>query len=123
MAIASSVALTFLASRLRDTAWMERMVASEVPAALIAVPVFTGATIFWTTYGLVAGAAYEVLDLGGEPTVLGSPVPWLVGMAGIAFIPLPLLLLTWPRYWWLWLSMSGLYLATFGWLMPALASQ
>jgi hypothetical protein len=120
MAIASTLALTFLAWRAQGAPWLERMVAQEVNPALLAVPILLGASIGWTMVGLLAGSAYRLagLDEGGWP---GSGF-YVVLVLAVAFPLLPLLFF-WPRWWWMWAGLAGVFLGAFGGLMPALASQ
>jgi hypothetical protein len=70
----------------------------------------------------VIATVYELADLGDEPGALGSPsAPFLVGIGALALMPLPLLLIAWRRYWWLWAALAGAFFGLFGWLMPILA--
>ncbi len=124
MAMASTVALTFLAIRTRESSLMNHWVDSEVSTVLLAVPIFMGTVLGWTMAGLVLGAIYDLGDLGSRADVLGSPSgPFLLIIAALAWLPLPPLLIFWRRYWWLWCGMSGAFLGLFGWLMPLLAER
>jgi hypothetical protein len=124
MAMASTLALTLLAIRSRESRVLKRWVDSGVSTALLAVPIFMGAVLGWTMAGLILGAAYELGDLGSRGDALGSPSgPFLLGVAALAWLPLPPLLIFWRRYWWLWCGMSGAFLGLFGWLMPLLAER
>jgi hypothetical protein len=124
MAMASTLALTFLAIRSRESRALKRWVDSEVSTALLAVPIFLGAMLGWTMAGLILGAVYEVGDLGSRADFLGSPSgPFLLGVVALAWLPLPPLLIFWRRYWWLWCGMSGAFMGLFGWLMPLLAER
>ncbi len=120
MAMATTVVLTYFAWTARDTEFMERLVAREVNSALLTVPIFTFAVLGWTIVGVIGGSAYRLagLDEEGWP---GAAFYVLVGFA--AAVPLIPLLLFWPGRWWLWLGMSGLFVLSFGALMPALAGQ
>jgi hypothetical protein len=120
MAIASTLALTYLAWRSEGSPWLERLAAREMNPALLSVPIFLFATVAWTMIGLVAGSLYRLagLDDDGWP---GSG--FYVVILGVAIAPLPALLLVWPRRWAMWLSMSLLFVALFGALMPALSSR
>jgi hypothetical protein len=120
MAMATTLLLTYFAWTVRDTAFMERLVAREVNTALLAVPIFTFATLAWTMVGLIAGSAYRLagLDEGGWPGT-----GFYVVVLFVAVAPLPALLLLWPRRWWIWVGMSALFVAAFGALMPALAGR
>lgn len=120
MAIASTLALTFLVWRAEGAAWLDRLVAREVNPALLAVPIFLGASLGWTMVGLLAGSAYRLagLDDGGWP---GSGF-YVVLVLAAAFPLLPLLFF-WPRYWWIGLALGVTFLGAFGGLMPALASR
>ncbi len=120
MAMATTIALTYFAWRARDTEWMDRLVAREVNTALLVVPIFTFATVGWTALGVIAGSAYRLagLDEGGWP---GSG--FYVTVVGFAALPMPALLLLWPRLWWMWLGFGLLFVVLFGGAMPALASR
>jgi hypothetical protein len=120
MAIASTLALSFLAWRAHGAAWLDRMVAQEVNPALLAVPIFLGASIGWTMVGLLAGSGYRLagLDDDGWP---GSGF-YVVLVLAAAFPLLPVLFF-WPRYWWIWLGLGFVFLGAFGGLMPALAGR
>ena len=62
--------------------------------------------------------------IGAGPGALGSPsLAFLVAIGGLAALPLPLLVILWPRRWWVWTTMSAAFLAAFGWLMPLLAAR
>lgn len=120
MAIASTLALTFLVWRAQGAPWLDRMVSQEVNPALLAVPIFLGASIGWTMVGLLAGSAYRLagLDEEGWP---GSAF-YVVLVLVMAFPLLPVLFF-WPRYWWIWTGLAAAFLGAFGGLMPALASR
>jgi hypothetical protein len=124
MALASTAALTYLVVTSPRAGWMERVVAREVPGALLAVPLFTGLIVLWTMVGLVLGAVYEVADLGDRRSGLGSPsLLFTLLVLGLAWLPLPPLVALFPRRWWLWALMSVLFAGLFGWLMPHLAGR
>jgi hypothetical protein len=124
MAMASTVALTYLVFRARHSATFERWISSEVPSALLTVPIFLGAVLGWTMVGLILGAVYSLADLGDKPGALGSPsAPFLLGMAALAWLALPPLIMVWRREWRLWCLMSATFLGLFGWLMPLLAAR
>ncbi len=120
MGIAYTVALAGLAWRARDSESLQRLVAREVNSALLTVPIFMGATMVWTMVGIIAGSAYGLseLDEGGWPGTAFYTV-----IVGFAALPLPPLLLLWPKHWVLWLALGALFIAMFGGLMPALASR
>jgi len=124
MALVTMAALTFLVTRLRDTALFQRRVAREVPGALLAVPISLGAMVGWTMVGLVIGAVYRAGGLETQPDALGSPsAPFTAALVIVSLFPLPPLLVVAGRYWWLWLAISAAFAGLFGWLMPVLASQ
>lgn len=124
MGMLSTVALTFLAVRSRESSLVRRWVDSEVSGALLAVPIFLAAVIVWTMVGLILGAAYEVGNLEARGDFLGSPSwPFLLVVGALAWLPLPPLLLFWRRYWWLWCGMSAAFLGLFGWFMPLVAGR
>ncbi|HSE46929.1 MAG TPA: hypothetical protein VLA89_16540 [Gemmatimonadales bacterium] len=120
MAIATTLALTFLAWRAENAGLLQRFIDRDVPVMLVSVPISTGATVVWTMAGLLAGSAYRLAGLDDETW---PPSGFYVVLVGIAALPLPPLVLLWPRYWWLWLGMSGLFVLLFGGLMPPLAAR
>ncbi|MBI5947444.1 MAG: hypothetical protein HY875_04840 [Chloroflexi bacterium] len=123
MAIASTVALTFLVTRMRDASLLSRWFSPDVPGALLAVPISIGTTLAWTMAGLILGSLYEVGGFESRRDVLGSPSGvFTLIVAALAWFPLPPLVIFFRRYWWLWLSMSAIFVALFGWVLPLLAS-
>ena len=122
MAIATTIALIFLLTRVSRTGWLDRFVASEVSSALVAVPISIGAMLGWTMAGLVLGLFWIAGDFDTKASGLGSPSwQFTLIMAVLALLPLPPLVLFVRRYWWLWASMSLLFAGLFGWVMPVLA--
>ena len=123
MALLSTAALTYVFTRRRLEA-VQRWLGEGAHSVLVAVPVSIGMFVGWTMVGLGIASVYEVTGLASQPDVLGSPsAPFLVGVAALAVMPLPLLLLLWGREWWLWCGMSAAFLGLFGWLMPLLAER
>jgi len=123
MAIASTVTLTFLVSRMRDGALLSRWFSPDVPGALLAVPISVGTTVGWTMIGVLLGSLYEVGQFERRKDVLGSPSGlFTLIIFALAWFPLPPLVVFVRRYWGVWLAMSTLFLVLFGWLMPRLAS-
>lgn len=124
MAMASTAALIFLLTRIRDAAAIQHWVAPEVPGALLAVPIVLGTVIGWTMVGIVLGSLYRVAGFAGEPGALGSPsLVFTIIVIALAWFPLPPLVVFARRYWWLWVAMSLLFVALFGWVMPLLAGE
>jgi hypothetical protein len=124
MAMASTVALTCLAVQSRDAPLLKRWIDSEVPAALLFVPIFLGTVLAWTMAGLILGALYELGDLGSKPDILGSPsAPFLLLVVALGWLPLPPLIVFWRRHWPIWCGMSAAFIGLFGWLMPLLAER
>ena len=123
MGIASTIAFTILAIRSRAGRFTERWIAEEVPGVLLGVLIFMGASVGWTAIGLVLGSAYEVSDAKSGRDGLGSPsVVWTIVILGLAWVPLPPLVMLSRKFWWLWASMCATFAALFGWAMPILAS-
>ena len=123
MAILTTFALTFLAVKSPDLGAMRRWF-PEMNPLLIAVPASILTHLMWTMAGLGLASAYELLDLGSKNPALGAPSgPFLIGMAAIAFMPLPFLLLILQRFWYVWLFMSLSFIGLFGWLMPIMARE
>jgi hypothetical protein len=124
MALLSTAALTYLAIQGADQPLMRRIAPEGSSPLLVAVPISIGTFVLWTMVGLLLASLYEVADLGEEADALGSPSgPFLLMVAALAFIPLPILIIFWPRRWWLWTGMSLAFLGLFGWMMPILAER
>ena len=124
MAIVSTLALTYLAYIGRDSRLVSRWLEGGTSPLLLAVPLSVGTFLGWTMFGLFAGSAYHMAGWRDDSIVLGlAPPVFLIAMAALAVMPLPLLLIFWPRRWWLFASQSAAFLLCFGWLMPALASR
>jgi len=124
MSMLTSVAVTYLVFRSRDTALVERWVAREVPGPLLLVPILTASVLGWVFVGLVAAIIYEVADLGAQPNGLASPSAVFTIIA-IVFSTAPALLLgiLWPRLWWMWVALALPCAGLFGWLLPHLAGR
>ena len=124
MGIATTVALTVLVSRIRDAAFIARWVARDVPGVLVAVPLFTGASVGWSFSGLLLGSFYELGGFADKPGFAGAPsAVFVLVIVALAWLPLPPLLIFARRYWWLWCAHSVAFVALFGWLMPLLAAR
>lgn len=124
MAIVSTLALTYLAFVGRESRLVSRWLEGGASPLLLAVPLSVGTFLGWTMFGLLAGSAYHMAGWRDDSLALGlAPPVFLIAMAALAVMPLPLLLIFWPRRWWLFASQSAAFLLCFGWLMPALASR
>lgn len=124
MGVLSTGALAFLVTRMRDAGFIERWAARDVPGVLLAAPLFTGASLGWGLVGLLLGSLYEAGGFETMPGALGAPSwAFLLMIAAMAWLPLPLLFILRRQYWWLWCSMSACFVALFGWLMPLLAER
>jgi hypothetical protein len=124
MSIVTTISLTIILARIRDTSRIESIIAREVPAALLAVPVFIGTTLVWTLAGLILGALFRVGGFEDQQATLGAPGgPWLMIVIALGALPLPPLLLLLTRYWRLWLANALAFVALFGWVMPLLATR
>lgn len=124
MGIASTAALIFLATRVRDATRIERWIPRDVPGMVLAVPVFTGAAIGWSFLGLLLGSFYEVGGFAGKAGFAGAPsAVFLLIIVALAWLPLPPLLIFARRYWSLWCGMVLAFIGLFGWLMPLLAAR
>ena len=123
MALLSTAALTYVLIQRRMEA-LQRWLGAGTHTLMVAVPVSIGTFLAWTMAGLIIATVYDVTDLASQPNVLGSPsAPFLVAVAALAVMPLPLLLLLWSRQWWVWCGMSAAFLGLFGWFMPLLAER
>ncbi len=124
IAMLTTASAAGLALRARDAALVERWIAREVPATLLAVPIFAGAVVLWTLIGLGAGAIYEVADLAARPDGLGSPsAAFTIAAAALGAAPALLLGILWPRLWWLWSAHAAAFAGLFGWMLPHLAGR
>lgn len=124
MAILSTLALTYLAVQPGAARLIRRILDPEVPGALIAVPISIGTAVLWSMAGLVLASVYVLGDFDAMRPALGSPSgPWLLLIAALAWLPVPVLWLVSRRYWWLWLGMSLSFLGLFGWAMPLLGER
>ena len=124
MAMLTTATAAALALRARDSALVERWIAREVPATLLAVPVFAGAVVAWTLIGLGAGVIYEVADMAARPDGLGGPsATFTIAAAALGVTPALLLGIPWPRLWWLWSAHAAAFAGLFGWLLPWLAGR
>ncbi len=120
MAMLSTAALTYLVVTTPDLGRLNDWFSGS--RGLSVVPFSVGTTLLWTMAGLALASLYQVLDLESQPDVLGSPsAPFLIGVAALAVMPLPFLMLVSRKRWWLYCAMSGAFLGLFGWLMPILA--
>jgi len=122
MAILSTFALTYLAIQPVPQKAIQKYL--DVPGVLLAVPFSIGTGITWTMLGLMFGSLYEIGNFDEKPGALGAP-SWvfLLFIAALAWLPLPILFLFSRRFWWLWLGMSLSFLGLFGWLMPLAAER
>lgn len=124
MGILSTFAFTYLILKMPRGGFLSKIVDEEVPGFLLAVPVFTGATLSWGAIGLSMGMIYLGADLGEQPDFLGSKsAPFTLAMVALGWMPAPPLILFFREYWWLWLGMSASFALLFGWALPFLAAQ
>lgn len=124
MAIITTAALTCVLARLRDPAILDRFVAPEVPRVLLAVPISIGMVVGWTLLGVALGIIFAVAGLDQTRSGLGSPaLGFTVAMVALAAAPAMVLVVVWPRFWWIWAGLGVSFAATFGWLMPLLAAR
>jgi hypothetical protein len=124
MALVSTFVFTWLLVKAKGPNFVERMLGEGTPLGMAAIPLSLGLQYCWTMFGLSIGIIYHLTDLDSTPDFLGSPSgPFLAGTAVIAVMPLPFLLLQWPRRWWLWLILQGSFLGLFGWAFPIMASR
>ncbi|WP_322796168.1 hypothetical protein [Tepidiforma sp.] len=124
MAILSTFALTYIAVQPALQKHVQRIFDPEVPGALLAVPISIGTGVIWTMLGLILASLYILGDFADMQPALGSPSgPWLLLMAALAWLPVPVLWLISRRLWWLWLSMSVSFVGLFGWAMPLLGER
>lgn len=122
MAALSTFALTYLAIQPGPQKAIQQYL--DVPGVLLAVPFSIGTGVTWTMAGMLLGSAYKLGGFEDMPGALGAPSwAWLLAMAALAWLPVPILWLFSRRFWWLWAGMSLSFLGLFGWLMPLLAER
>jgi len=124
MAIVSTMAVAYLLTKFDTRALFSSVIDPGVPRALIAVPYFVAATLTWSFIGLSLGSIYEVAGFADGPGGLGSPhLGFTLGICALAAMPVPVLTAVAWRLWWVWLLMSAIFAATFGWAMPLLETR
>ena len=103
---------------------VERLLGDGTPMGIAAIPISLGLTYAWTIVGLIVAIVYDLSTLGDAANVLGSPSgPVLFTAAVLAIMPLPFVLLQWPRRWWAWVFLSASFLGTWGWAFPIMAEH
>lgn len=122
MAILSTLALTYLAIQPGPQEAIKKYL--DVPGVLLAVPFSIGTGVTWTMGGMLFGSFYKLGHFDEKPGALGAP-SWvfLLFIAAVAWLPMPILFLFSRRFWWMWVGMSVSFLGLFGWLMPVLAER
>lgn len=124
MSLVSTFALTLLLVEASGSPLIKRYTNGEMSPWLLAVPMSIGAFLVWTMIGLILGSLYKVGGLADHPGALGAPsAPFLLGIAAVALMPLPLLLLFFRKQWWIWCGLSASFVVLFGWLMPLMAQR
>ncbi|MEO6397036.1 MAG: hypothetical protein ABIP13_01075 [Tepidiformaceae bacterium] len=120
----TTFAFILLLTRTRDTTIIERWVPRDVPGAVLAIPLFTGAAIGWSFLGLLLGSFYEVGGFATKPGFAGAPSgAFALLILAFAWLPLVPLLVFARRFWPLWSGLAFSFIAAFGWLMPLLAER
>lgn len=118
-AIIWTVVFMVLLVRSKGPNLVERMLGEGTPMGIAAIPITLGLTYGWTIVGLVVAIVYDVAALWEARNILGSPSgPVLFTAAVLALMPLPFLLLQWPRQWWAWAILSSTFLGIWGWGFP-----
>ena len=124
MSILSTFALVYMGWKATGMGVFGRWFPEGTSMVALAVLGSVGTVFAWTMAGMVLGSAYEVLELRNTGGVLFAPsAVFLIAMAAFALMPLPFLLLVWPRSWWLFVAMSLGFAGLFGWTMPLLAER
>ena len=124
MAILTTIAFVYLLVRGFGSSLVSRYAGGDMNPLVLSVPISIGAFLAWSMLGLLLGSAYRVGGLEDETNALGSPsAPFLVAMVAIGAMPVPLLLIFWPRLWWLWCGMALAFVGLFGWFMPLMAAE
>lgn len=124
MGLVSTFAFVVIFARIRDANFIERWVPRDVPGAVLAIPLFTGAAIGWSFFGLLLGSFYEVGGFATKPGFAGAPSgAFALLVLAFAWMPLVPLLVFARRYWPLWSGLALSFTAAFGWLMPLLAER
>lgn len=124
MSMLTSIAVTYLVFRARDTEALQRWVDRDVAGPLLLVPILTASVLSWVFVGLVAAIIYEVADLGAQPDGLASPSAVFTIIAVVFSVaPVMLLSILWTRLWWMWVGLGLPCVGLFGWLLPHLAGR
>ena len=122
MAILSTFALTYLAIQPNLLKFIQKYL--DIPGLMLAVPFSIGTGVIWTMFGMLFGSAYKLGGFDETDGFAGAPSwVWLMIIASLAWLPIPVLWLISRRHWWLWLGMSLSFIGCFGWLMPLMAEQ
>jgi hypothetical protein len=122
MAILSTLALTYLGTQPEIHRFIQKYL--DIPGLLLAVPFSIGSGFMWTLVGLCLGSVYVLGSFDQKAGALLAPSwAFLLLMAAIAWLPLPVLWLFGRRYWWIWGGMSLIFVVLFGWVMPLLAES
>jgi hypothetical protein len=122
MSLVFTFVLTWLAVAAGENAAYRRYL--DIPPMLLAVPISIGTLFGWTMIGMLIGSAFELGGFADTAGALGAPsLVFLVGVMAVGFTPLPILLVLFPRHWWVWLVLSLSFVGLFGWLMPLMATR
>lgn len=121
MSIFSTFAFVYLLVRSSDSTLITRYTHGEMNPLILSVPASIGSFFLWTMTGLVIGSAYKLFGTTDVPGEI--QLPFVIVLAALALMPIPILLIFWPRRWWLWCGMSGIFLGLFAWFMPLMAKQ
>ena len=121
MSIFSTFALVFLLVKGSESKFVLRYTHGEMNPLILSIPASIGSFFLWTMSGLVIGSAYKLVGRTGDPGEI--ELPFVIVLAAMALMPIPILLIFWPRRWWLWCGMSGIFLGLFAWFMPLMAKQ
>lgn len=103
--------------------YLAKAIAPNISAAMLAVPVSIIAFLAWTLVGMLLGALYAGAEDRLPEAGLGSP-NWAftlgILLAGAAF--LALVYYGWRRLQRPVVTLTGVFVALFGWAMPHLAN-
>jgi|GEM_PF-974291 len=124
MSLVSTFVFTLLLVQYSGSKLIQRYTNGEMNPWLMAVPLSIGGFLAWTMIGLILGSIYKLGGLADHPDALGSPsAPFLIGVAAVAIMPLPLLFALFGRHWKMWITLSASFIVLFGWLMPIMAQH
>lgn len=122
MSLVTTFVFVLILARLPRGTWIDRVLSERLPVGLLAVPLSLFLMLAWTIAGLLLGLFWVIGSFDTKPAGVGSPSwQFTLIVVVLAVLPLPVLVVFFRRFWWLWVGLSALFAALFGWAMPVLA--